>query len=80
MRRWPVNRDDGRVEDRKDENEHYQKIIRRAKRVRERAAETLNAPARESSGISLKGQKRGEGFGGRIDYVAPPRARSRASH
>jgi hypothetical protein len=36
-----VKRDDGSVEGRESEGESYRKIIRRAKQVRERAAESL---------------------------------------
>jgi hypothetical protein len=36
-----VKRDDGSVEGRKNESERHREIIRRAKRVRERAAESL---------------------------------------
>ncbi len=37
----PANRDDGSVEGRENEREFYRAIIDRAKRVRERAAESL---------------------------------------
>jgi hypothetical protein len=44
LAKLPVTRDDEGVEGRKNEGEFYREIIRRAKEVRERAAEALRRP------------------------------------
>jgi hypothetical protein len=69
-----VKRDDGSVEGGKNEGERYREIIRRAKGVRERAAESLRLSralrkrqgdlGEHADAAKLKG---GEGFAGRID-------------
>ena len=77
----PVKRDDGRMEAGKNERAFYGRIIGRAQRVRDRAAESLNCPAHlvRSGENGLTPLEGGERLGGRSD-AASGMARDHASH